>query len=163
MCPTPPSESCRERGTGDSADESPFDERSAGSRPQGGHRVPIWDFPGQTRCGTRGPPPSVNFAEFFDLDKIARIESTTRPAIRSRSRRTDQYKVYTTKWGAVKKFKQADTPGSGHRHHAGKWEKRSGATPTDDRIAGLARANYRNWRDEGYWIDAARLQFDGAR
>jgi uroporphyrinogen decarboxylase len=127
-------------------------------------RVPIWDFPWPgtlARWYREGLPPGIGFAEFFDLDKIARIEVDNSPRYPERVvEETEEYKVYTTKWGATQReFKHADSTPEFLGYTVTtpeKWqEAKRRMTPSDDRIPwDYLRQNYGRWRDEGYWIDA---------
>jgi uroporphyrinogen decarboxylase len=127
-------------------------------------RVPIWDFPWPgtlARWYREGLPPGIGFAEFFDLDQIARIEVDNSPRYREQVvEETEQYKIYTTKWGAtLQEFKHADsTPGflAYTVTTPEKWqEAKLRMTPSDDRIPwDYLQENYGRWRDQGSWIDA---------
>ena len=127
-------------------------------------RVPIWDFPWPgtlARWYREGLPPGIGFAEFFDLDKIARIEVDNSPRYAERVvEETEQYKIYTTKWGAtLQEFKHVDsTPGflAYTVTTPEKWEEaKRRMTPSDDRIPwDYLQENYGRWRDQGSWIDA---------
>ena len=131
---------------------------------QDADRVPIWDFPwpgALARWRREGMPADVGFADYFDLDKVARIEVDNSPRYPEQIvEETDAYKVYTTKWGALQKdFKQADSTPAFLAYTVTtpeKWEEaKRRMTPTNDRIPwDDLRANYRRWRDDGYWIDA---------
>ena len=106
-------------------------------------------------------PIGVDFVDYFDLDKVARIEVDSSPQYPERViEETDQYKIYMTKWGAVlKDFKQADSTPEFLDYTVTtpeKWQQaKRRMTPADDRIPwDYLRANYGRWRHEGYWIDA---------
>ena len=143
------------------------------SRSPGGGSGPDLGLPwpgSLARWQREGLPRGVGLAEFFDLDKIARIEVDNSPRCEERIvEETDQYKVYTTRWGAIQKdFKRADsTPGFlGYTITTPeKWqEAKRRMTPTDDRIPwDYLQENYPQWRAEGYWIDGqALLRIDSA-
>jgi uroporphyrinogen decarboxylase len=73
---------------------------------------------------------------------------------------TDEYKIYTTKWGATQKeFKQADSTPEFLAYTMTtpeKWqEAKRRMTACDDRIPwDYLRENYPKWRNAGCWIDA---------
>ena len=122
-------------------------------------RVPFWDFPWPgtlERWHGEGLPPGVGFADFFDLDKIARIEVDNSPRYPEHVvEETEQYKIYTTKWGATQKdFKQADSTPEFLDYTITtpeKWqEAKRRMTPADDRIPwDYLQENYRRWRRRG--------------
>jgi uroporphyrinogen decarboxylase len=127
-------------------------------------RIPIWDFPWPgtlARWHREGLPPDIGFAEYFDLDKIARIEVDNSPRYPEQVvEETEQYKVYTTRWGATQKeFKHADSTPEFLAYTVTtpeKWqEAKRRMTSSDERIPwNYLKENYRRWRDAGYWIDA---------
>jgi uroporphyrinogen decarboxylase len=127
-------------------------------------RVPIIDGPwGATieRWHREGMPENVSFVDYFGLDKVAAIGVDISPRYPSRViEETDEYRIYTTSYGAtLKDWKHAggvpefldftiidpDT-----------WrDAKARMTPARDRIPwDYLKANYKTWREQGYWIQA---------
>jgi uroporphyrinogen decarboxylase len=131
-------------------------------------RVPIWDFPWPgtlARWHREGLPENADFVEYFDLDRVARIMADNSPRYEERTlEETDEYRVYTTKWGATQKeFKIEDSTPQFLDYLVttpeGWKEAKLRMVPCDDRIPWeYLRSNYKKWKQEGYWIDA-KLSF----
>ena len=127
-------------------------------------RIPINAVPWNAtieRWQREGMPKEANWAEYFDLDCIARIGADNSPRFEKQIlEETEDYKIFKTEWGATLKdfkhtatapefidfaFKDPDT-----------WaEAKSRMTPSRDRINWkYLEANYKNWRENGHWIVA---------
>jgi uroporphyrinogen decarboxylase len=127
-------------------------------------RVPVTDSPwGATveRWHREGMPEDVSYVDFFGLDKIAHIGVDNSPRYPTGVvEETEDYVVRTTAWGAtLKNWKHiASTPEFLDFTIDGPdaWrEAKARMTPSDDRIPWAAlEADYRRWREEGYWIEA---------
>ena len=127
-------------------------------------RVPIWDFPWPgtlTRWRQEGLPADTDFEGYFGLDRVARITVDNSPQFEERTiEETDEYRVYTTKWGATQKdFKTRDsTPQFLHYSITtpDEWrEAKQRMKPAAERIPwDYLRANYKRWREQGQWVDA---------
>ncbi|HEX3000143.1 MAG TPA: uroporphyrinogen decarboxylase family protein, partial [Armatimonadota bacterium] len=127
-------------------------------------RVPIIDSPWGTtieRWQREGMPADQSFVDFFGLDKVAGINVDNSPRYPTRTvEETDQYITYTTPWGVtLKNWKHiASTPEfiAFTVTDRASWEEaKARMTPSEDRIPWEnLRKNYRQWRDEGYWIEA---------
>lgn len=125
-------------------------------------RVPILDSPwaGTIRRWHReGLPQGMSYVDYFDLDKVARINTDNSPRYEAKTlEETDTYRIYTTKWGATQKeFKQDDsTPEflDFTIKSPDEWlEAKERMTPSPDRIPwDYLKANYKRWREEGRWI-----------
>lgn len=127
-------------------------------------RIPIYDYPwGGTirRWHREGMPQDMNYIDYFDLDRIVHIGVDITPQYEEKTlEETDEYKVYTTKWGAtLKEWKQDDSTPEFMDFTVtdpDKWaEAKKLMVPTRDRINwDYLKKNYRKWREEGYWIEA---------
>lgn len=125
-------------------------------------RVPIIDGPWAAtieRWHREGMPEDVSYVDFFGLDKVAGIGVDISPRHPEKVvEETEDYVIRTTSYGVtLKEWKHAggvpefldftivdrDT-----------WAAaKARMTPSDDRIPWEhLKANYRRWRDEGYWI-----------
>jgi uroporphyrinogen decarboxylase len=131
-------------------------------------RVPIIDSPwGDTieRWHREGMPLGMSFVDFFDLDRVEGISVDNSPGYEARTlEETDEYRIYTTSWGAtLKNFKHATstpefldfkikTPDD--------WlEAKKRMVPSPDRVPwDYLKANYGKWREQGCWLEA-RLWF----
>jgi len=131
---------------------------------QDADRIPIIDFPwGATieRWHRKGLPKDIDYVEFFDLDHVAGIGTDNSPRYEIRTiEETDEYKIYTTAWGAtLKNWKHAaSTPEFLDFTIVDRdsWNKaRDRMNPSKDRINWKhLEANYANWRKTGRWIQA---------
>ena len=125
-------------------------------------RVPIQDSPwGDTiaRWRKEGMPENADWTDYFCIDKIAGIGADNSPRYPVKTlEENDQYKIYTTKWGAtMKQWKHAtSTPEflDFTIKDPDSWRKAKALmTPSKDRVDWEhMQKNYRRWRDEGYWI-----------
>ena len=137
--------------------ERMFDHREA-------DRIPIIDGPWKAtieRWHREGMPEDTNYVDYFDLDKVADISVDTSPQFESRViEETDDYKIYTTSWGAkLKNWKHAaSTPEFLDFTIVDResWESaRKRMKPSQDRIDwNRLKNNYSRWKEEGYWINA---------
>lgn len=127
-------------------------------------RIPIIDSPwGATieRWQREGMPEDLDFAEFFDLDRVAGFGVDNSPRFEcSVLEETFDYVVQTNVWGAtMKNWKhEASTPEFlGFRIVSpDTWkEAKERMQPERDRIDWkFLDANYKSWRKNGWWIQA---------
>lgn len=127
-------------------------------------RIPIIDGPWRTtieRWHREGMPDNMDFAEYFDIDRVAGIGADNSPRYEARTiEETDTYKIYTTVWGAtLKEFKHKDTTPEFLDFtitDPDAWKKaKERMVPSPDRIPWkIVKNNYKKWREEGYWIEA---------
>lgn len=127
-------------------------------------RVPIIDSPwGATieRWQREGMPAEISFVEYFDLDRVAGINVDNSPRYPARIlEETEEYTLFTTAWGAtLKNWKHAaSTPEFLDFTIVDRksWaEAKARMRPDRDRIDWQhLKANYRHWREQGYWIQA---------
>lgn len=125
-------------------------------------RVPMQDIPWDAtveRWHREGLPEGVSYVEFFDLDKVYTISVDITPQYEEKTiEETDEYRIYTTAWGAtMKNWKHmASTPDFLDFTITGpdEWAKaKERMTPTPDRIPwGFLKKNYKQWLEEGAWI-----------
>jgi uroporphyrinogen decarboxylase len=125
-------------------------------------RVPIIDSPWFTtieRWRREGLPKDVHFADYFGIDQVMSVGMDNSPRYEEETiEENDQYKIYTTKWGAtLKSWKHAtSTPEfvDFTIKSADDWRlAKRRMTPTRDRVDwDYLQANYRNWRAQGRWI-----------
>ena len=127
-------------------------------------RVPVIDGPWGTtieRWRREGLPENVDFATYFDLDKIAGMGVDNSPRYPSQViEETEEYTIHTTGWGATLKS---------WKLHGGvpefldftikdpdSWaEAKARMTPTRDRVNwDHLKAAYPKWRESGAWISA---------
>ena len=126
--------------------------------------VPIIDGPwGATieRWHREGMPKDVSFVDYFGLDHVASIGVDNSPRYECKVvEETDEYRIATNAWGAtLKNWKHAaSTPDflDFIVTSPDKWrEAKKRMTPTRDRVNwDHLRANYKTWRERGYWISA---------
>jgi len=127
-------------------------------------RIPVTDSPwGATieRWQREGMPENVSYVDFFGLDKIAHIHVDNSPRYSFEIiEETEDYVINTTAWGAtLKNWKHiASTPEFLDFKIDGPdaWrEAKVRMMPEADRIPWeYLKANYKRWRNEGYWIEA---------
>ena len=127
-------------------------------------RVPIMDSPWNAtieRWHREGMPAGMDYVEYFDLDWIVPIYVDTSPRYPVRVvEETDDYITETTPWGAtLKNWKHiASTPEflDFTIKSPDDWRKaKARMTPTPDRIPwDHLKANHRQWREWGAWIEA---------
>ena len=127
-------------------------------------RVPIFDSAWNStiaRWHKEGMPESVEWRDYFGLDKIAGIGVNNSPRYESRTiEETDEYRIFTSEWGAtLKDFKNSATVPEFLDFSITsrkKWnEAKSRMTPSLDRINWqYLQDNYKSWRADGQWIEA---------
>jgi uroporphyrinogen decarboxylase len=126
-------------------------------------RVPIQDSPWGTtieRWQREGMPKDANWVDFFDTDHLGHIGADNSPRYPAKVlEENDEYKLYTTSWGATLKswkhitstpefvdftIKDRDT-----------WEAaKQRMTPSRDRVNwDYLKQNYPIWREKGYWVE----------
>ena len=127
-------------------------------------RVPIIDGPWSAtieRWQREGMPEDVSYVDFFGLDHVAGIGADNSPRYPVKTlEETDEHIVYTSNWGAtLKQWKHAaSTPDFldftiVDRESWAKAKQRM--TPDRDRVDwDHLKANYADWREKGYWINA---------
>lgn len=126
-------------------------------------RVPILDSPWQgtiRRWHNEGMPTGVNYVDYFDLDKVCSINVDNSPQYETNIiEETDEYKIYTTSWGATLKNLKLDDATPEFIDFTIKnptiWaDAKKRMTPSKDRINwDYYKKNYKTWREEGYWIE----------
>jgi uroporphyrinogen decarboxylase len=127
-------------------------------------RVPIMDGPWPAtieRWQREGMPTTVSYVDFFGLDHIVSIGADSSPRYPvAVVEETAEYRIASTPWGVtMKNWKHAaSTP-----QYLGftvvdrtTWQAaKARMQPSRDRINwDHLKANYRNWREKGYWIQA---------
>jgi uroporphyrinogen decarboxylase len=127
-------------------------------------RIPIIDSPwGATieRWHREGMPTGIDYAEYFDLDRVAWINVDNSPQYEAKTiEETDEYRIHTTSWGAtLKNWKHAaSTPEflAFTIVDRESWAKaKSRMRPSRDRIDWKYLAsNYSQWRKTGQWMQA---------
>jgi uroporphyrinogen decarboxylase len=124
-------------------------------------RIPIIDSPwGDTiaRWQREGMPSDMSFVDYFGLDKVAGIGGDNGPRWPGRRvEETDDYVIDTTSWGVtLKNLKSTSVPQylDFRIKDPDTWrEARERMTPTRDRVDwNYLKANYKTWREQGYWI-----------
>jgi uroporphyrinogen decarboxylase len=125
-------------------------------------RIPIIDGPWNAtieRWQREGMPSSIDFRDYFGLDKVAEISVDNSPRYEARTiEETEEYIIYTTGWGAtLKEWKhRASTPEfiSFTTVDSEKWkDAKRRMIPSKDRIQwDYLKSNYSKWRNEGQWI-----------
>jgi len=137
-------------------------------RHQEGDRVPMIDVPWTTalsRWRREGMPGEADFQEYFGLDRIAKFEVDNSPRYPVRVvEENERFITKTTPWGGtVKEFKDVVSSMQFVRYTVSGWDSwlhaKERMRPGRDRIPwGFLKANYRDWREKGYWI-RGRLAF----
>lgn len=128
-------------------------------------RVPIIDSPWAgtfARWHREGLPANVDWTEYFDIDRNARIGVDITPRYEKKIlEETDEYQIYTTGWGVTQKsFKTQDSTPEFLDFKVTTpevWEdaKRRMAILDDERIPWeYLKKNYDRWVAEGHWITA---------
>lgn len=124
-------------------------------------RVPILDspWPETIERWVREGMPSADYIDYFDLDKTAYISLDNSPRYPEQIlEETDEYKIYTTAWGATMRSWKHNTSTPEHLDFKIKtpedWlEAKARMTPAEDRIPwAWLKKNYAQWRKEGRWI-----------
>lgn len=125
-------------------------------------RVAIVDVPWNAtieRWQEQGMPVGVDFSEYFDIDRIPKIEVDNSPRFEVKIiEETEDYIVHTTAWGST--FRDWKHKGStpeciGYKIISpDEWRKaKERMVPTGDRIPwDFIKANYKRWKENGYWI-----------
>ncbi|MBR6498925.1 MAG: hypothetical protein IKT23_04475 [Clostridia bacterium] len=124
-------------------------------------RVPYMDYPwAETleRWLSEGLP-TRDYVGYFDLNRTASIGVDNSPRLPSRIiEENDEFVISTTPWGATRRnFKHHTTTPESLGFQVttpDEWRKiKDRITPTRDRIPWeRLRKNYKQWREEGYWI-----------
>lgn len=127
-------------------------------------RIPIIDSPWSTtieRWQREGMPKDADWVDYFGADHVARIGMDNSPRYEEKVlEETKEYKVCTTRWGAtIRNWKHAtSTPEflDFTITDPDRWrEAKERMTPSRDRIDwDYLAANYKTWREKGYWIEA---------
>lgn len=127
-------------------------------------RVPILDTPWDAtieRWQREGMPEGVDFCNYFDLDSVRDISVDTSPQYEVVIlEQTEDYKIYTSPWGAtLKNWKHiASTPDflDFKIKSPDDWQKaKERMIPSKDRIPWkYLKENYKKWKDQGSWIRA---------
>ncbi|MCI0513668.1 hypothetical protein L0128_10685 [candidate division KSB1 bacterium] len=125
-------------------------------------RIPIIDVPWEAtiqRWQREGMPVTVNFAEYFDLDRIANISVDNSPRYPVLVlAETETTKTYISNWGVtLKQWKfAASTPEflDFTIRDPDSWQRaKARMTPTRDRINwDYLKQNYPRWKRAGDWI-----------
>jgi uroporphyrinogen decarboxylase len=127
-------------------------------------RVPMSDYPWPStldRWHGEGLPANVDWVDYFDLDKSVGIGVDITPRYpETVIEETNEYKTYTTNWGATLKSWKHMTSTPDFMDFTikdpQKWlEAKKRMTPTTDRIPWKnLKDNYATWRKSGHWINA---------
>lgn len=126
-------------------------------------RIPITDVPWETtlKRWKREGMPDVSFEEYFGLDKIVSVGVDNSPRYpRETVEETDEYRIYTTSFGAtLKQWKnKTSTPEfvDFRIKTPDDWKAaKERIKPSADRIDWKRlENNYRTWQEQGYWIEA---------
>ncbi|MCB9159793.1 MAG: hypothetical protein H6644_08040 [Caldilineaceae bacterium] len=127
-------------------------------------RIPVIDDPWATtitRWQREGMPADVSYVDYFGLDKTARIMVDNSPRYpKSVVEETDEYRTTTTEWGTTLRnwTHMTSTPqflDFTIKDRASWAAAKERMQPSRDRIPwDMLAANYKTWRDEGYWLQA---------
>ena len=127
-------------------------------------RIPVIDSPwGATieRWQREGMPKDVSYVDFFGLDKVAAIGVDNSPRYPGGVvEETEEYVIYRDSWGVtLKNWKHAASVPQYLQFtikDPDTWRAaKERMTLSDDRIHwDYLKANYKTWREEGYWIQA---------
>ena len=125
-------------------------------------RVPVFDEPWSTtieRWVQEGMPTDVDYVDYFSLDKIVTFGVDNSPRYEEKVlEETEQYKVFTTRWGAtIRNWKHAESTPEYLDFivkSSDDWiETKKRMTPSADRIPiEYLKVNYPKWRKQGAWI-----------
>jgi uroporphyrinogen decarboxylase len=125
-------------------------------------RVPIIDSPwGATmeRWRREGLPEGVDWVDYFGVDRTVAVGGNMGPRLERRTiEETDEYKVFTTDWGAtVKDFKHSATVPEQIdftvKDRATWRALKPRLAPSRDRVNwDRLEQDYRRWREQGCWI-----------
>ncbi|MFC1582272.1 uroporphyrinogen decarboxylase family protein [Planctomycetota bacterium] len=126
-----------------------------------GDRIPIIDGPwGSTieRWQREGMPEDISWVDYFDVDHAVGIDVDNSPRYEARTiEETDEYRVYTTNWGATMKSWSHATSTPEFMDFTIKdpdsWqEAKARMTPDRDRVPwDVLEKEYKGWLDKGYW------------
>jgi uroporphyrinogen decarboxylase len=125
-----------------------FDHREA-------DRVPIVDLPWDStiaRWHREGLPADVDWAEYLDVDCIRHILPDNSPRFPMKLiESTDEYRIYTTPWGATRKDYYDKSGALGYldysvKDHASWTQMKERMQPSRDRIPDRLDREYRRWR-----------------
>jgi len=127
-------------------------------------RIPIIDGPWGTtiaRWRKEGLPENVSFVDYFDLDHVVGMGADNSPRFESKTiKETDEYRIYTTGWGATRRSWKHATSTPEHISYKivdrDSWEEaKKRIQPTRDRVNWEhLKNNYKIWREKDYWIQA---------
>lgn len=125
-------------------------------------RVPIVDLPWDStiaRWHREGLPADVDWVDYLGVDSIRHILPDNSPRYPVRViEATDEYRVYTTQWGATRKDYYDNSGAIGYLDYAVKdraaWaEAKERMQPSRDRIPwGDLQRDYARWREHGDWV-----------
>lgn len=131
-------------------------------------RVPIIDSPWLAtieRWRREGMPQDVSYVDYFGLDQVAGITVDSSPRYEEKViEETEEYKIYTTQWGAtLKNWKHATSTPEFLEFtivDPDSWEKaKERINVENDRVNWEhLKSHYQIWQEKGYWI-RARLWF----
>lgn len=126
-------------------------------------RVPITDLPWHStlkRWNNEGLPKDIDFAEYFDIDRITGVDVDITPRYEEKIiEETDDYTIYTSKWGVtMKSWKNMNSTPEFLDFtitSPDKWaEAKKRMDLSMDRIPWkYLETNYKRFREQGYWID----------
>jgi uroporphyrinogen decarboxylase len=125
-------------------------------------RVAMWDFPwpgSLARWHNEGMPQGVSYEEYFDLDRVGRVQADNSPRYPVKTVAEDDiFITKTNEWGAtVRNFKNQDSTPDFLDYtitSPDKWEEaKKRITPARDRIPwDYLAENYPKWKKDGLWI-----------
>ncbi len=125
-------------------------------------RIPFWDYPwGSTleRWHVEGLPRGTDYRDYFEIDKVQSYMANNSPLFTETViEETEEYKIYTTDWGAtLKKWKKAtSTPEFIDFTVKGResWSMAKGKMVLPGKRINweLLEKNYPVWRKNGSWI-----------
>ncbi len=126
-------------------------------------RAPIVDLPWEStiaRWRKEGLPKHADWGEFLNVDCVRKISADNSPRYPIRMiEKTDEYRSYTTPWGATKKDWHT-TGAQGYLDYTitnkDAWlEAKQRMKPDRDRVNwDYLKSNYPRWRERGDWISA---------
>lgn len=124
-------------------------------------RIPILDSPWTDTIDrwVKEGMPSRDYIDYFDLDRTAYIRLDNSPQYPEETlEETEQYRIYTTRWGATMRSWKHATSTPEHLDFKIKtpedWQKaKERMAPSDERIPWKQlQSQYAAWRKEGRWI-----------
>ncbi len=126
-------------------------------------RVPVHDSPWHTtieRWRREGMPEDVFWVDYFDLDLIASVGGDNSPRYEEKTlEETDEYRIFTTKWGATMKDFKHSISVPDHIDYtikdADAWAAaKKRITPTRDRVDwDHLKTEYPALRERGAWTE----------